>query len=58
MDQDSTLEPLYQSLVPVPKKKTRYCSKKNRKSIKDMKSAPKWSKIEGKSKDILRERIW
>ena len=57
MDQDSTLGPLYQSLVPVPKRKTRYCSKKNRKSIKNMKSASKMAKIEEKSKDILRKRI-
>jgi hypothetical protein len=57
MDQDSTLGPLYQSLVPVPKRKTRYCSKKNRKSIKNVKSASKMTKIEEKSKDILRKRI-
>jgi hypothetical protein len=57
MDQGSIPGPLYQSLVPVPKKKTRYCSKKNRKSIKNVKSAPKWSKIERKSKNILRKRI-
>jgi hypothetical protein len=57
MDQNSTPGPLYQSLVPVPKKKTRHCSKKNRKSNKDMKSASKWSKIEEKSKNILRKEI-
>ena len=57
MDQDSIPGPLYQSLVPVPEKKTRYCSKKNRKSIKNVKSASKMAKIEEKSKDILRKRI-
>jgi len=57
MDQGSIPGPLYQSLVHVPKKKTRYCSKKNRKSIKNVKSAPKWSKIERKSKNIFRKRI-
>ena len=52
------LGPLYQSLVPVPKEKTRYCSKKNRKNIKNVKSALNMAKIEQKSKDILRKRIW
>jgi len=50
MNQNSMLGPLYQSLVPIQKKKCRYCSKKNRKSNKDMKSASKWSKIEEKIK--------
>jgi len=57
MDQNSIPGPLYQSLVPIPKGKIRYCSKKNRKSNRKVKSALKWSKIEEKSKDIHRERI-
>jgi len=57
MNQNSMLGPLYQSLVPIQKKKCRYCSKKNRKSNKDMKSASKWSKIEEKSKNIIRKEI-
>ena len=46
------LGPLYLSLVPVPKKKTRYCSKKNRKSIKNVKLASKMVKIEEKNQKI------
>ena len=51
------LEPLYQSLVPVPIEKTRYRLKKNRKRTKMVESALNMTKIEQKSKDILRERI-
>jgi hypothetical protein len=50
MDQDSIPGPLYQSLVPVPKKKTRYCSKKNRKSIKKYEISPKMVKNRKKIK--------
>ena len=57
MDHDSIPGPLYQSLVPVPKRKIRYCSKKIRKSNRKVKSALKWSKIEEKSKNILRKEI-
>jgi hypothetical protein len=57
MDQGSIPGPLYQSLVPVPKEKTRYHSKKNGKSIKRVKSALNIAKIEQKSKSTLRKRI-
>ena len=47
--------------VPVPstctKKENQVLFKKNRKSIKNMKSASKMAKMEEKSKDILRKRI-
>ena len=56
------LEQHTRTSVPVPSTCTKeenqvLFKKKNRKSIKDMKSASKWSKIEEKSKNILRKEI-